>query len=145
MEREMYNYLDWGLTIDNPILGNFKVMVQRDFPPGSKGPYPTYSLHMNRTRPRAPFHHSASSAKRCRQSPREAGDHERRCFLIAYFFLQDNWEPGQQALVMSIGKKLFAAFDLSSAGGIRIREDESFIKWAIDILVKFHHPPRARL
>ncbi|KAJ6551619.1 hypothetical protein B0H19DRAFT_174411 [Mycena capillaripes] len=29
-----------------PILGNFEAMVQRDFPPGSKGPYPTYSLHM---------------------------------------------------------------------------------------------------
>ncbi|KAJ7782717.1 hypothetical protein B0H16DRAFT_1494079 [Mycena metata] len=46
MEREMCNYLDWELTVDNPILANFEAMVQRDFPPGSKGPYPTYSLHM---------------------------------------------------------------------------------------------------
>lgn len=46
MEREMCNYLDWELTVDNPILANFEAMVQRDFPPNSKGPYPTYSLHM---------------------------------------------------------------------------------------------------
>ncbi|KAF7321529.1 Alternative cyclin Pcl12 [Mycena kentingensis (nom. inval.)] len=45
MEREMCNYLDWELTVDNPILSNFEAMVQRDFPPNSKGPYPTYSLH----------------------------------------------------------------------------------------------------
>jgi len=46
MEREMCNYLDWELTVDNPILSNFEAMVQRDFPPNSKGPYPIYSLHM---------------------------------------------------------------------------------------------------
>jgi hypothetical protein len=46
MEREMCSYLDWELTVDNPILSNFEAMVQRDFPPNSKGPYPTYSLHM---------------------------------------------------------------------------------------------------
>ncbi|KAJ7163425.1 hypothetical protein C8R43DRAFT_1171322 [Mycena crocata] len=46
MEREMCNYLDWELTVDNPILGKFEAMVQRDFPPNSRGPYPTYSLHM---------------------------------------------------------------------------------------------------
>ncbi|KAJ7076819.1 hypothetical protein B0H15DRAFT_571811 [Mycena belliarum] len=46
MEREMCNYLDWELTVDNPILGNFEAMVQRDFSPTSKTPYPTYSLHM---------------------------------------------------------------------------------------------------
>ncbi|KAJ7869483.1 hypothetical protein B0H14DRAFT_3579877 [Mycena olivaceomarginata] len=46
MEHEMCNYLDWELAVDNPILGNFEAMVQRDFPPGSKGSYPTYSLHM---------------------------------------------------------------------------------------------------
>ncbi|KAJ7184270.1 hypothetical protein C8R46DRAFT_455905 [Mycena filopes] len=46
MEREMCSHLDWELTVDNPILSNFEAMVQRDFPPGSKGPYPTYSLHM---------------------------------------------------------------------------------------------------
>ncbi|KAJ7706567.1 hypothetical protein B0H14DRAFT_3026247, partial [Mycena olivaceomarginata] len=44
--RGICNYLDWELTVDNPILSSFEAMVQRDFPPGSKGPYPTYSLHM---------------------------------------------------------------------------------------------------
>ncbi|KAJ7878154.1 hypothetical protein B0H14DRAFT_2501075 [Mycena olivaceomarginata] len=46
MEREMCNYLDWELNVDDPILANFEAMVQRDFPPNSKGPYPMYSLHM---------------------------------------------------------------------------------------------------
>ncbi|KAJ6581012.1 hypothetical protein B0H19DRAFT_1329365 [Mycena capillaripes] len=41
----MCNYLDWGLAVNNPILGNFEAMVQRDFSPGSKGPYLVY-LHM---------------------------------------------------------------------------------------------------
>ncbi|KAJ7668627.1 hypothetical protein DFH06DRAFT_203920 [Mycena polygramma] len=46
MEREMCNYLDWELTVDNPILSNFEAMVNHDFAPNAKGPYPTYSLHM---------------------------------------------------------------------------------------------------
>ncbi|KAF8188194.1 hypothetical protein K438DRAFT_1972386 [Mycena galopus ATCC 62051] len=46
VECEMCNYLNWELTVDNLILANFEAMVQRDFPPGSKGPYPSYSLHM---------------------------------------------------------------------------------------------------
>ncbi|KAJ6456347.1 hypothetical protein C8R47DRAFT_1248872 [Mycena vitilis] len=46
MEREMCNYLDWELTVDNPILSNFEGMVNHDFAPNAKGPYPTYSLHM---------------------------------------------------------------------------------------------------
>ncbi|KAJ7843885.1 hypothetical protein B0H14DRAFT_3688185 [Mycena olivaceomarginata] len=33
-------------NVDDPILANFEAMVQRDFPPNSKGPYPMYSLHM---------------------------------------------------------------------------------------------------
>ncbi|KAJ7782588.1 hypothetical protein DFH07DRAFT_728006, partial [Mycena maculata] len=45
-EWEMCNYLDWELTVDNPILSNFEAMVQRDFPLNSKGCYPTYSFHM---------------------------------------------------------------------------------------------------
>ncbi|KAJ7851920.1 hypothetical protein B0H14DRAFT_3659691 [Mycena olivaceomarginata] len=45
MGREMCNYLDWELTLDKPILDNFEAMVQRDFHPDYKGPYPTYSLH----------------------------------------------------------------------------------------------------
>ncbi|KAJ7818185.1 hypothetical protein B0H14DRAFT_3089563 [Mycena olivaceomarginata] len=55
MEREMCNYLDWELTVDNPILSSFEAMVQRDFPPGSKGPYPTYSLHMRQATPTKPY------------------------------------------------------------------------------------------
>ncbi|KAJ7860968.1 hypothetical protein B0H14DRAFT_2241135, partial [Mycena olivaceomarginata] len=46
MEREICNYLDRELAVDNLILAEFGAMVQRDFPPNSKEPYPTYSLHM---------------------------------------------------------------------------------------------------
>jgi hypothetical protein len=68
MEREMCSYLEWELTVDNPILGNFEAMVKQDFHL-PHGPYPTYSLQMvskrtakahlpplcpNRTRRRAP-------------------------------------------------------------------------------------------
>lgn len=42
MEREMCNYLDWELTVDNTILTNFQSMVKHDF--ATEGPYPTYSL-----------------------------------------------------------------------------------------------------
>ncbi|THV05138.1 hypothetical protein K435DRAFT_826620 [Dendrothele bispora CBS 962.96] len=45
MEREMCNYLDWELTVDNPILSNFEARVTEDFR-SSQGPYPTYSLQM---------------------------------------------------------------------------------------------------
>ncbi|KAF4599926.1 hypothetical protein EYR40_007032 [Pleurotus pulmonarius] len=44
MEREMCSYLDWELTVDNPILANFETMVKRDF--RGPGPYPTYSLQL---------------------------------------------------------------------------------------------------
>jgi len=44
MEREMCSYLEWELTVDNPILSNFETMVKRDF--RQAGPYPTYSLQM---------------------------------------------------------------------------------------------------
>jgi hypothetical protein len=44
MEREMCSYLDWELTVDNPILSNFEMMVKRDF--RGPAPYPTYSLQM---------------------------------------------------------------------------------------------------
>lgn len=42
MEREMCGYLEWELTVDNPILSNFQAMVDHDFM--SPPPYPTYSL-----------------------------------------------------------------------------------------------------
>ncbi|KAF7351896.1 Structural maintenance of chromosomes protein 5 [Mycena venus] len=59
---------------------------------------------------------------------------------------KDNWEPALQALVTSIGKKFSAAFDrIGCAGEIRIREDESFDKWAIDILVKFRDTEKLQL
>ncbi|ESK97315.1 alternative cyclin pcl12 [Moniliophthora roreri MCA 2997] len=45
MEREMCNYLDWELTVDNPILENFENAVRQDFS-APQGPYPTYSLQM---------------------------------------------------------------------------------------------------
>jgi hypothetical protein len=36
MEGEMCNYLDWGLTVDNPISGSFKAMAQ-EFPSRFRG------------------------------------------------------------------------------------------------------------
>jgi hypothetical protein len=41
MEREMCNYLDWELTVDDPILTNFEVAVKNDFRE-SKPSYPNY-------------------------------------------------------------------------------------------------------
>ncbi|KAF7374118.1 Structural maintenance of chromosomes protein 5 [Mycena sanguinolenta] len=59
---------------------------------------------------------------------------------------RDNWEPALRALVTSIGKKFSAAFDrIGCAGEIRIREDESFALWAIDILVKFRDTEKLQL
>ncbi|KAJ7594945.1 hypothetical protein C8J56DRAFT_928055 [Mycena floridula] len=48
MEREMCSYLDWELTVDNPILSNFEKMVVNDFggDPSSRGSLPTYSLEL---------------------------------------------------------------------------------------------------
>ncbi|KIK67502.1 hypothetical protein GYMLUDRAFT_121907, partial [Collybiopsis luxurians FD-317 M1] len=45
MEREMCNYLDWELTVDNPILSNFQHMVKEDFK-SPQGLYPTYPLKL---------------------------------------------------------------------------------------------------
>lgn len=45
MEREMCNYLDWELTVDNPILSEFENRIRRDFY-ASTGPYPNYPLAM---------------------------------------------------------------------------------------------------
>ncbi|KAJ6450163.1 hypothetical protein C8R45DRAFT_883718 [Mycena sanguinolenta] len=59
---------------------------------------------------------------------------------------RDNWEPALRALVASIGKKFSAAFDrIGCAGEIRIREDDSFALWAIDILVKFRDTEKLQL
>ncbi|KAL0067940.1 hypothetical protein AAF712_005109 [Marasmius tenuissimus] len=44
-EREMCNYLDWELTVDNPILSNFEALVKQDFS-STQASYPTYSLQM---------------------------------------------------------------------------------------------------
>ncbi|KAF8211899.1 hypothetical protein K438DRAFT_1957699 [Mycena galopus ATCC 62051] len=59
---------------------------------------------------------------------------------------RDNWEPALQALVASIGKKFSAAFDrIGCAGEIRVRQDESYAQWAIDILVKFRDTEKLQL
>jgi hypothetical protein len=44
MEREMCNYLNWELTVDNPILANFQKRVKCDFL--GQGSYPMYSLQI---------------------------------------------------------------------------------------------------
>ncbi|KAF6760398.1 hypothetical protein DFP72DRAFT_757134, partial [Ephemerocybe angulata] len=43
MEREMCNYLDWELTVDNPILSNFETAVRQDFAQDHRQ-YPNYPL-----------------------------------------------------------------------------------------------------
>ena len=59
---------------------------------------------------------------------------------------QDNWQPELEKLVGSIGKKVSAAFDrIGCAGEIRIREDEDYEKWAIDIMVKFRDHEKLQL
>ncbi|KAF7317180.1 Purine nucleoside phosphorylase [Mycena chlorophos] len=59
---------------------------------------------------------------------------------------RDNWEPKLRELVASIGKKFSAAFDrIGCAGEIRIREDEAYELWAIDILVKFRDTEKLQL
>ncbi|KAG5652849.1 hypothetical protein H0H81_003412 [Sphagnurus paluster] len=45
MEREMCNYLEWELNVDNTILTNFETRLREDFRSPS-GPYPTYPLSM---------------------------------------------------------------------------------------------------
>ncbi|KAJ7826497.1 hypothetical protein B0H14DRAFT_3722492 [Mycena olivaceomarginata] len=54
-QRGICNYLDWELTVDNPILSSFKAMVQRDFPLGSKGP-PLYKNSVSPMTPDTPTH-----------------------------------------------------------------------------------------
>ncbi|KAJ7939490.1 hypothetical protein B0H13DRAFT_2300768 [Mycena leptocephala] len=46
MEREMCNYLDWELTVNNRMMSNFEKKVQRDFSLNSKGPFPIYSVDL---------------------------------------------------------------------------------------------------
>ncbi|KAF9529701.1 hypothetical protein CPB83DRAFT_852012 [Crepidotus variabilis] len=41
MEREMCNYLDWELTVDDPILSNFEAAVKKDFKE-TRSSYPNY-------------------------------------------------------------------------------------------------------
>jgi len=43
MEREMCSYLEWELTVDNPILENFERAVRNDFATDQKT-YPLYTL-----------------------------------------------------------------------------------------------------
>ncbi|KAJ7056762.1 P-loop containing nucleoside triphosphate hydrolase protein [Mycena amicta] len=59
---------------------------------------------------------------------------------------RDNWEPALRSLITSIGKKFSAAFDrIGCAGEIRIREEEAYEQWAIDILVKFRDTEKLQL
>ncbi|TBU28690.1 hypothetical protein BD311DRAFT_313253 [Dichomitus squalens] len=59
---------------------------------------------------------------------------------------RDNWQPELEKLVGSIGEKFSAAFDrIGCAGEIRIREDEDYDKWAIDIMVKFRDHEKLQL
>ncbi|KAF7312005.1 Purine nucleoside phosphorylase [Mycena indigotica] len=59
---------------------------------------------------------------------------------------RDQWEPALRSLVASIGKKFSAAFDrIGCAGEIRIREDEAYDQWAIDILVKFRDTEKLQI
>ncbi|KAJ7691405.1 P-loop containing nucleoside triphosphate hydrolase protein [Mycena rosella] len=59
---------------------------------------------------------------------------------------RDNWEPALQSLVTSIGKKFSAAFDrIGCAGEIRVRQEEAYDQWAIDILVKFRDTEKLQL
>ncbi|KAJ7021821.1 hypothetical protein C8F04DRAFT_1273230 [Mycena alexandri] len=55
-------------------------------------------------------------------------------------------QPALQSLVTSIGKKFSAAFDrIGCAGEIRVREEEAYENWAIDILVKFRDTEKLQL
>ncbi|KAI0658644.1 P-loop containing nucleoside triphosphate hydrolase protein [Cubamyces menziesii] len=59
---------------------------------------------------------------------------------------RENWQPELEKLVTSIGQKFSAAFDrIGCAGEIRIREDEDYEKWAIDIMVKFRDHEKLQL
>ncbi|KAI0722552.1 hypothetical protein C8Q76DRAFT_614426, partial [Earliella scabrosa] len=59
---------------------------------------------------------------------------------------RDNWQPELEKLVASIGQKFTTAFDrIGCAGEIRIREDEDYEKWAIDIMVKFRDHEKLQL
>lgn len=67
-----------------------------------------------------------------------------RVSLLTFF--QDNWQPALEELVGSIGARFSAAFDrLGCAGEVRIREDEDFDKWAIEIYVKFRDTEKLQL
>ncbi|KAH9939337.1 P-loop containing nucleoside triphosphate hydrolase protein [Epithele typhae] len=59
---------------------------------------------------------------------------------------REHWQPALERLVESIGKKFSGAFDrIGCAGEIRIREDEDYEKWAIDIMVKFRDSEKLQL
>ncbi|KAJ8087221.1 Structural maintenance of chromosomes protein 5 [Marasmius tenuissimus] len=59
---------------------------------------------------------------------------------------KSKWLPALQELVENIGEKFSAAFErIGCAGEIRIREDEDYDKWAIDIYVKFRDSENLQL
>ncbi|KAG2013002.1 chromosome structural maintenance protein smc5 [Coprinopsis cinerea AmutBmut pab1-1] len=59
---------------------------------------------------------------------------------------RDKWQPALEKLVASIGERFSAAFDrIGCAGEIRIREEEDYDKWAIEIYVKFRDTEKLQL
>ncbi|KAI8989879.1 P-loop containing nucleoside triphosphate hydrolase protein [Trametes punicea] len=75
-------------------------------------------------------------------------EHEKRILRIEQGIktARDNWQPELEKLLNSIGQKFSAAFDrIGCAGEIRIREDEDYEKWAIDIMVKFRDDEKLQL
>ncbi|KAJ7019519.1 hypothetical protein C8F04DRAFT_975529, partial [Mycena alexandri] len=44
LERDLCRYLEWDITIDSATIYNFAALLNRDFAPDSKGPYPTYPI-----------------------------------------------------------------------------------------------------
>ncbi|TFK29037.1 chromosome structural maintenance protein smc5 [Coprinopsis marcescibilis] len=61
-------------------------------------------------------------------------------------YTRDKWQPALSKLVSSIGTRFSAAFDrIGCAGEVRIREDEDYEKWAIEIYVKFRDTEKLQL
>ncbi|KAF6756512.1 hypothetical protein DFP72DRAFT_1066861 [Ephemerocybe angulata] len=70
-EREACNYLDWELTVDNPILSNFETAFRQDFAQDHR-PYPNYPLttvSKRAARRTQRHHHCRPGFGQHRQSP----------------------------------------------------------------------------
>ncbi|KAG9219383.1 hypothetical protein CCMSSC00406_0001793 [Pleurotus cornucopiae] len=70
MEREMCSYLDWELTVDNPILANFETMAKRDFRgPASTSNTPIPPPHTTTTSPIPVFGQQQQQRQQQQASP----------------------------------------------------------------------------